>query len=125
VTTAAAFVVTAVLAGLAAMQAGLAAGRPWGRLAWGGQHRVLPSRLRIGSAVSVVLYAFFAAVVLTAAGAVRLLPEGFAGVATWVLAGYFLLGILLNGISRSAVERAVMTPVCLVLAGCCLVVALG
>jgi hypothetical protein len=121
---AAAVVATVILGGLAVFQAGLAAGRPWGRLAWGGQHRILPTRLRIGSAVSIVLYAFIAAVILTAAGLVRLLPRGFSDVAIWVLTGYFALGVVLNGISRSRAERAVMTPLVLVLALCCLVVAL-
>jgi hypothetical protein len=121
---AAAVLASALLAGLAVFQAGLAAGRPWGRLAWGGQHSVLPTRLRIGSAVSIALYAAVIAVLLTAALPVRLLPQGFADVAIWVLVGYFTLGILLNGISRSRAERAVMTPVVLVLALCCLVVAL-
>ena len=121
---AAAIVASVILGGLALFQAGLAAGRPWGRLAWGGQHEVLPTRLRIGSAVSIVLYALIVAVVLTAARLARLLPQGFADVAIWVLVGYFALGIVLNGISRSRAERAVMTPLVVVLALCCLVVAL-
>jgi hypothetical protein len=121
---AAAILASALLGGLAVFQAGLVAGRPWGRLAWGGQHEVLPARLRIGSAVSIVLYAAIAAVVLTAAVLVRLVPRGFADVAIWLLVGYFALGILLNGISRSRPERVVMTPLVLLLSLCCLVVAL-
>ncbi|MCZ2828331.1 hypothetical protein O2W14_05720 [Modestobacter sp. VKM Ac-2986] len=113
-----------VLTGLAVLQALLAAGRPYGHLAWGGQHRVLPRALRIGSAVSIGLYAVFAAVVLGAALRSPAVP-GWLQVALWVLTGYFVLGVVLNGISRSRPERLVMTPVCLVLAGCCLVVALG
>ena len=121
----AALLASAVLFCLAVLQAGLAAARPWGRLAWGGQHDVLPSRLRVGSGLSIVLYAFFAAVLLTAARLLRVLPDGFADIATWVLIGYFALGVVLNGISRSRPERAVMTPVPLVLAVCSLVIALG
>ncbi|WP_233198143.1 hypothetical protein [Cryobacterium sp. Y50] len=49
----------------------------------------------------------------------------FIGVAAWVLTGYFTLGVIMNGISRSKPERLVMTPVSLVLAGLCLVVAIG
>ena len=45
--------------------------------------------------------------------------------AIWVLTGYFALGIVLNAISRSRPERLVMTPVVLLLAACCLVLALG
>jgi hypothetical protein len=121
---ASAILATVVLGGLALFQVGLAVGMPWGRLAWGGQHEVLPSRLRTGSAVSIVLYAAIAAVLLTAAGLVRLVPDRITTVAVWVLVGYFVLGIMLNAVSRSAAERAVMTPVVALLASCSLLVAL-
>ncbi len=121
---AAAVVATLVLAALAVLQALVAAGRPYGRLVWGGQHETLPRRFRIGSAVSVVVYAAVAWVLLARAGLLR--PSGtFAGVATWVLFGYFVLGIAVNAISRSRAERLVMTPTCVVLAACSLTVALG
>jgi hypothetical protein len=51
----AAIVACAVLAGLTVFQAALIAGAPLGRFAWGGQHDVLPAKLRIGSAVSIAL----------------------------------------------------------------------
>ncbi|NEK84499.1 hypothetical protein GCU60_01795 [Blastococcus saxobsidens] len=123
--TAASVVACLLLAGLAVLQLLLVAGRPLGRFAWGGQHDVLPRGLRVGSAVSVVLYAAFAVVILQAAGALVVLPEAVADVGIWVLTGYFALGVLMNGISRSRPERMLMTPVALLLAGCCLVVALG
>jgi hypothetical protein len=113
-----------VLAGLAVFQALLVAGQPLGRFAWGGQHTVLPTGLRVGSAVSIALYAGFAVLILCAAGALAVLPDGFVDVAIWVLAGYFALGIVMNGISRSRPERLVMTPTVLVLAAICLVLAL-
>ena len=113
-----------VLAGLAVFQALLVAGQPLGRFAWGGQHAVLPTGLRVGSAVSIALYAGFAVLVLCAGRALAVLPEGFVGVAIWVLTGYFALGIAMNAISRSRPERLVMTPVVLVLAAICLVLAL-
>ncbi|MGY1724139.1 hypothetical protein [Blastococcus sp. SYSU DS0533] len=123
--TGAAALACAVLGGLALFQAALAAGGSWGRSAWGGQHDVLPPRLRVGSAVSVVLYAVSAVVILQAAGLVAVLPAAVADVGIRVLTGYLALGIVMNGISRSRPERLVMTPLVLVLAGCCLVVALG
>ena len=113
-----------VLAGLAVLQALLAAGRPYGHLAWGGQHRVLPRGLRIGSAVSIALYALFGWVVLGAAAGAPAAARAFE-VGVWVLTGYFTLGVLVNAASRSRPERLVMTPACLVLAACCLVVALA
>jgi hypothetical protein len=63
-------------------------------------------------------------VVLQAAGVVSLLPDGLVDVGAWVLTAYFALGVALNAASRSRPERLVMTPVALVLAVCCLVLAL-
>ncbi|SOE00969.1 hypothetical protein [Blastococcus haudaquaticus] len=120
----AAWVAVAVLGCLAVFQLLLVAGAPLGRFAWGGQHAVLPTGLRIGSVVSLAIYAVVALLVLQAAGVLDVLPEGMVGVAMWVLTGYFVLGVALNLASRSRPERMVMTPVALVLAICCLVLAL-
>ena len=113
----------ALLAALAVFQLALIAGAPLGRFAWGGQHTVLPRGLRIGSAISVVVYGVIALLMLQAADARAVLPAGPAGVAMWVLTGYLALGILLNAVSRSRPERLVMTPVALALAAVCLVLA--
>jgi hypothetical protein len=121
---AAAVVGCAVLAGLAVFQAFLVAGRPWGRFAWGGRHDVLPTGLRIGSAVNIAVYVLVGVLVLSAAGALAVLPDGVVGVAIWVLVGFFGLGIAMNAISRSRPERLVMTPLVLVLTAVCLVLAL-
>lgn len=115
----------AILLALAVFQVALIAGAPLGRFAWGGQHRVLPTRLRIGSVVSIVLYALFALVALSRAGVIGLFAGTVADVAMWVLFAYFALGILMNGISRSTPERNLMTPVCVVLAATSLVIALS
>jgi hypothetical protein len=115
-----------ILAALAVFQTALIARAPIGRFAWGGQHDVLPQRLRIGSVVSIVLYVAFALVILERAGLATIFGSpGFVQVACWVLFGYFTLGILMNGISRSKPERNTMAPVSLVLAALVLLVALG
>lgn len=121
-TAVAALVAVLVLVALAVLQALLSAGRPYGRLVWGGAHEVLPRPLRVGSALSVVVYAAIAVVLVWRAGVWGEPPRPVA-VATWVLLGYFVLGTGTNAISRSRAERFVMTPVCLVLAGCSLVLA--
>ena len=114
-----------VLVGLAVFQAALVAGAPLGRFAWGGQHRVLPTKLRIGSAVSIVLYALFALIIVAAAErASDGTGTGGADVGIWTLTAYFVLGIGMNAISRSRPERLVMTPVAALLAAVCLVLAL-
>ncbi len=113
-----------LLGALAVFQGLLVAGAPLGRFAWGGQHVVLPTSLRVGSVVSILAYAFFALLMVQAAGGVSVLPQRFAEVAMWVLVGYFALGIVLNAVSRSRPERLVMTPTVLVLTAVCLVLAL-
>lgn len=121
----AAIVACAVLAALTVFQAALIAGAPLGRFAWGGQHDVLPTKLRIGSAVSIALYVLFAYVALAKAGlAPPLLNETFTSVSAWVLTAYFALGVVMNGISRSKPERLIMTPTALLLAALYLVLSL-
>lgn len=122
---AAALVACLILAALAVFQALLIAGRPIGRFAWGGQHDVLPRNLRIGSAISILLYAVFAIIILERVGVANVLPDVVAEVGIWVLTAYFALGIIMNGISRSKPERNLMTPVCIVLTLLCLVIALS
>ncbi len=121
----AASVGVALLAGLAVFQVLLAAGAPLGRFAWGGRHDVLPAGQRVGSAVSVAVYAVVAVVLLARADVLDVLPDGPVHVLTWVLTGYLALATAMNAMSRSRPERLVMTPVALALAVACLLLALG
>ncbi|MBM7503703.1 hypothetical protein ACFPER_09475 [Agromyces aurantiacus] len=121
----AAIALTVILALLAGFQLALALGAPLGRFAWGGAHRVLPARLRIGSLVSIVIYAVIALLALDRVGLIDVVPDGVSTVGMWVVFGYFTLGIVLNAISRSRPERSTMTPVVAVLAALSLVVALS
>jgi hypothetical protein len=125
VPTFAAIVACIVLALLAVFQLALVAGAPIGRFAWGGKNDVLPRRTRIGSAISVLLYALFAIVILDRARVIDVMPDLASNIGIWVLVAYFTLGIVMNGISRSKPERYTMTPVTLVLAVLCLLVALS
>ncbi|HEX5728109.1 hypothetical protein [Microbacterium sp.] len=111
-----ALALTVLLAALAIFQLALALGAPIGRFAWGGQHRVLPTRLRVGSVVAILIYALIALIAWDRVGAIDVFPERFSVVAMWVVFAYFALGILLNAISRSRPERYVMVPVTVVLA---------
>ena len=122
---AAAIALTVILAALSVFQLALAFGAPLGHFAWGGQHRVLPSRLRIGSLVSIVIYAVIAVLALDRAGVIDVVSDPVSTVGMWVVFAYFVLGIPLNAISRSKLERYTMTPVVAVLAVLSLLVALG
>ena len=115
-----------VLGGLAVFQGALVGGAPWGRLAWGGQHTVLPAGLRVGSAFSIVLYAVFGYAAVAKAGLVLpLVNESVTSISVWVLTAYFALGVIMNGISRSKPERLVMTPTAAVLTALYLILATG
>ncbi len=121
----AAYGACALLLGLSVFQVLLAAGLPLGRFAWGGQHRVLPRRLRIGSVVAVVIYGGIALVILDAAGLISFLPDRVSAILIWVTWGYFLLGVGMNLVSRSLPERITMTPVAALLCGLVFLVALS
>ena len=122
---AAAIALTVILALLAVFQLALVLGAPIGRFAWGGTHRVLPARLRIGSAVSIVIYAVIAVLALDRVGAIDLVPDVVTTVGMWIVFAYFVLGIPLNAISRSRAERYTVPPVVAVLAVLSLIVALS
>jgi hypothetical protein len=121
----AAIALVGVLVILAVFQIALAAGAPLGRLAWGGQNRVLPTRMRIGSVASVAVYAVMALVALDRSGLIDLVPDLVSGVAMWVIFGYLVLSIVPNLLSKSPPERAVMAPVTALLAVLALLIALG
>ncbi|MDX1765908.1 MAG: hypothetical protein R3313_03060 [Candidatus Saccharimonadales bacterium] len=123
----AALIATAILLGVVVFQILLVQGKPWGHLAWGGQHRgVLPKNLRIGSAISALLLLGFASIILDAGG-IRdsLLSDTAVDIAKWVVFGFFVLGTLMNAASRSKPERNLWTPVNLVLAILTFIVANG
>jgi Kef-type K+ transport system membrane component KefB len=119
-----AFVV--LLAALAVFQLMLAAGLPFGRFAWGGQHKVLPRRLRVGSALSVLAYGIFAFIAVERADITNVvLARLVAVVAMWVIAGYLILSVLANLASKSASEKRMMVPVSLALATLATLIAVG
>jgi len=123
---AAAIIFTVLMGALAIFQAALIVGAPLGHFAWGGQHRVLPRRLRIGSAVAIVLYGLFALILMMRAGLLAPWPDmSWIMPASWIILAYLALGVVMNAISRSLPERLTMTPLITVLLGLTLIVALS
>ena len=101
-----------ILASLSVFQLLLIAGKPLGDYAWGGQHKVLPTKLRIASVFSIILYVVFGVFLASKAGFMSVIPDSsFLWVVMWVFTGYFVLGVFMNAISRNKKERALMTPV--------------
>lgn len=100
---------TAGLAVIAAFQVALAAGAPWGRAAWGGQHSGrLPARLRTASGVAAGVWALAATAVAMEIGW-----------ATWTMAGLLALGTVMNLASSSPWERFGWAPFAAAVAALC------
>ena len=110
-----------LLAGLAGFEALLAAGLPWGQAAWGGGQAELNPGLRVASAAAAVVFVGAALVVRRQGGHRNWapLPDRWLRPAVWGLAAYTAFGTILNALSRSPVERTLMTPVALSLAVLC------
>lgn len=115
-----------ILAALSVFQIALIAGAPIAKYAWGGSHDILPTRLRVSSAISIFLYLTFAVFILSKSNIVNVINNpAIVNGGIWVITGYFILGVALNALSRSKAERSVMTPVALVLAIAYLIVSLS
>ena len=122
----AAIAFTVVSALLAIFQLSLILGAPLGRFAWGGQNDILPSRLRRGSIIAIILYAAFSVIVLTKSAVITVaVLQPVVGLLAWMLVVYLVIGVVMNLLSRSLSERLVMTPVAAILVILGLVVAVG
>lgn len=96
----------AALAVVGGFQAALAAGAPWGRAAYGGTHHgSLPGRLRAVSAAASIVYCAGAALVWGDAGSQQARRRAFTA-----LSVFMVVGTLVNGASRSPVERTLWAP---------------
>lgn len=114
------------LLGLALFQIALILGAPLGKFAWGGSNRVLPTRFRIASAISILLYILFALFACSKINIVSVITnQQLLNIGLWVFTLYFFIGIAMNAISRSKPERNLMTPIAAILAVSFLIVTLA
>jgi hypothetical protein len=122
----AAWIAAALLVVLTVFQLALALGAPAGAAAWGGGNPgVLPTRLRVASAlVAVFVYPPITLLILDSGGAASV-GWDINRLWMWILTGLFALGTLTNFASRSRIERMVWSPVSLVIAACCAIIAIG
>jgi len=113
---AAARVFAASVALVVVFQLALALGAPWGRLAMGGAFPgVYPPAMRVAALLQAAMLVATALVVLSRAGLVtpawRRAPRWL----IWAVTGLLALGVVLNMITPSAMERLIWTPVSAVL----------
>jgi hypothetical protein len=121
-----AWIVIVTLAFVALFQFALVLGAPMGEYAFGGAHSgKLPARHRAASAVSILIYAAIAGHYLAQLGVLpKLLPTTMNDLANWAVVAFNLVGLVLNSISRSKLERQLWVPVLLLLTICSALVAL-
>lgn len=110
--------------GFAIFQSLLALGFPYGKLAWGGFYEVLPTPLRIGSAVAIMIYGYGIIVLLESAQIIQLFnkPE-LIEYSVWIFVLLFGLSTIGNIQSKSELEKKVMTPIGILF--CCLCIIVG
>jgi hypothetical protein len=118
-----AWVAVAGFAGMLCFQIALAMGMPWGNLAWGGKHKILPNKLRFASLISALIFVFGAICIMEKANIFVFLNLSIiADIFIWILVCIFGLSILGNILSSSRQEKHVMTPVAVILFLTCLAV---
>lgn len=123
-------VIAIILCGLFVMmsifQLLLAFGLPMGRVAYGGKYETLPKNLRIASLIAVGIFVFGIIIVLERAEIMTLLNNPLLiTIVIWILAVYFTLNVLMNIASKSQMEKRIMTPISLVIAVCCYIIAIA
>jgi hypothetical protein len=113
---AAALLYATVSAGVVAFQIALAAGAPWGAYAMGGAFpgQFSPA-LRIGALLQAALIAGMAVVVMARAGLILARWSRASRWLVWVVVAFAAVSLVLNLITPSAGERALWSPVALLL----------
>ncbi|MDR9415859.1 MAG: hypothetical protein RI564_06215 [Gracilimonas sp.] len=91
----------------------LSLGYPLGQFAWGGSHKILPTKLRIGSFISTLFFAFSVFILW-----MNITENPIARVTYPVLGILFLLSSFANFNSESYWEKHIMTPTAVLLFLC-------
>ena len=95
-----------MLLGIGVFQLALALGAPLGEMAWGGQYKgKLPDRLRAASASSLLILCLFVIATLIKGGVIATGADTFFGYVYVGMIAYFVIGIIVNAVSRSKLER--------------------
>jgi hypothetical protein len=116
----------AVLAAMVVLfQVTLAAGMPWGHLTLGGRFSGrLPWRIRPVAALSAILLAAFAVIVLVRAGLMLPAWMTLSRAYIWVVVAYCAVGTVAHLITPSRAERRLWLPVVAAMLACSLITAL-
>ena len=104
---------------IATMTVLVACGLPLGEFTMGGQHKILPKKLRFVAVISVAIQIFAMIIILQAGGFISLwLSFKVNKYICFFFAAYLSLNTVMNMISKSRKEKYVMTPLSLIAAIC-------
>jgi len=118
------FTLITIFTALSIFQLLIALGFPFAKAAWGGQYEVLPPAMRLASIGAIFIFLFVSLAVLEKLGTITLFKRRkLVNRIIWVFGSYLFLNTVTNLLSRSWIERVVMTPVALVSAILCIIVA--
>ena len=109
-----------IFAGLTAVvmlfQLALALGAPWGAYAMGGTFPgVFPPVMRVAALVQIALLAVLALTILARGGVVRVPSRRAVHILAWLVTGFMAVGVVLNIITPSSMERMIWAPVAVIL----------
>lgn len=94
-------------------------GMPLGEYTLGGKYKVLPTKLRIASGISLLIQLFAMIIVLQAGGIITIgIPHGVARGICFFFAAYLSINVIMNFFSNSKKEKYVMTPLSIIAAIC-------
>ena len=117
-----AIISTIIFAGMSVFQLLLVLGYPYGKAAWGGNHETLPTSLRIGSGIAIIVFGIASYLVLSRAKIITDFDKAkISRYGVLVLAVLFSLNTIMNLVSKSMLEKVIMTPIALVLSVCCFI----
>lgn len=101
-------------------------GFPLGEYTMGGQHKILPAKMRYAGALSLLIQLAAIIIILQVGGIAEFgIPKGAAKIACFLFAGYLSLNTLMNLVSKSKKERYVMTPLAFITSICFWITALS
>ena len=108
----AAWIFGALIAVVALFQLALALGAPWGGIAMGGAFPgTYPPAMRVAALVQIVLLGGFALIVFVRAGLALPRWQAAARWGVWVVVVLLGVGVVLNLITPSGMERLIWAPV--------------
>ena len=126
ITSIAAIIVIVLLIGLSIFQLLLVAGKPYGKMAYGGLNEILPTKYRIMSVLAIAIFSVAIFFVLIQIQVVTNFPiPEIANIGIWFFAFYLGLNTLANAASKSESEKKIMTPISLMTCICFVIIALG